>query len=223
MKHLALILTFVGMSAMAHADIVTLEEHSSGDAPTINLSTLLGLWGTPGDVVNESGANSDSMFYTSGGNDVGTNDLVGLNIVNNTGSTITSLQVYAYGVIQGGSFDYNCGVNNFFTTCAPSRGTTLPSGTVIPIGSPVEWNYSGLGGSSEGITNGTEFRLTDSVDGLSGTSTALFYAIQIDLNPIDPPSGVPEPSTMIPLVLGSLALGLLAAYRRKQSAAPSVR
>jgi hypothetical protein len=210
MKRLALLITFAGLSgAVAHADVVTLEEHSSGDTPVFELNNILNAWGTPG----ASNGTSDTMFYTSGANDVGTNDLVGLNIVNNTGITITSLQVYVYGTIEGGTFDYNCGVNNFFTNCTPGTGVTLPSGTVIPIGSPVEWDYTGLGGSNTGIANGTEFRLTDSVDGLSGTSTALFYEIEINGNPSDPPAPTPEPATIRFLAGGVILMGL--ALRRK--------
>ncbi len=216
LKKLALIVTFTGMcAAMAHADVVTLEEHSSGDLPTIDLSTILGQWGTPGD----SNGTSDGMFYTSGPDDVGTNDLVGLNIINDTGITITSLQVYVYGSIEGGSFDYNCGVNNFFTGCTPGTGVTLPSGSSISMGSPVEWNYSGIGGGQNGISSGTEFRLVDSVDGLAGTNTALFYAIEINGNPLPDPTATPEPATVFPLGAGLLAVGLLAAYKRKLPAA----
>jgi hypothetical protein len=219
-KNLALIIAFVGMSiGIAKADVVTLEEHSSGDDPTINLSTILNQWGTPGDPVT-SPSDSDGAFYTSGAFDVGTNDLVGLNLINNTGITITSLQVYAYGVIEGGSFDYNCGVNNFFNGCTPGSGVTLLSGSTISIDSPVEWNYSGTGGSNTGIASGTEFRLTDSVDGLSGTNTALFYEIEINGNPPsgDPPA-VPEPASVLIPGAGLMALGLVTAFRRKQPAA----
>jgi hypothetical protein len=215
MNRLALVTSFAVMSlGMAHADIVTLEEHSSGDDPTINLSTILNQWGTPGDPVT-SPSDSDSAFFTSGLSDVGTNDLVGLNLINDTGLTITSLQVFAYGQVSGGSLDYNCGVNNFFTGCTPGSGTTVASGTFISQGSPVEWNYSGTGGSDTGISNGTEFRLVDSVDGLSGTSTALFYEIEINGNPPTNPSAVPEPMTMLPLGAGLLALGLVAGYKRR--------
>jgi hypothetical protein len=207
MKHLALIITFVGMSAaMAHAeDVVTLEEHSSGDTPTIDLSTILGLWGTPGD----SNGTSDTVFFTTGPNDVGTNDLAGLNIINDTGITITSLQVYAYGVVSGGPFEYNCGVNNFFSGCTPTSPYVQVSNGTVPIGSPLEWDFTGGGG----IASGTEFRLTDSVDGLSGTSTALFYEIEINGTPSDPPSPVPEPTATPLLAGGAILMGLL--FRRK--------
>jgi hypothetical protein len=214
MKHLALIITFVGMSAaMAHADVVTLEEHSTGDTPTILLSTILGLWGTPGDPVTTGGATSDTYFYTSGPNDVGTNDVAGLNIINNTGMTITSLQVYAYGSVSGGPFDYNCGVNNFFSGCTPTSPYVPVSNGTVSINTPLEWNFSGLGGSDAGIANGTEFRLTDSVDGLSGTGTALFYEIEINGTPSDPPSPVPEPAATPVLAGGAILIGL--ALRRK--------
>jgi hypothetical protein len=212
MKRLALFSIFIGISAaMAHADVVTLEEHSSGDSPMIDLSNILDVWGTPGD----SNGTSDAMFYTSGPDDVGTNDLAGLNIVNNTGLTITSLQVYAYGTIEGGTFDYNCGVNNFFTGCTPGTGVTLPSGTVIPIGSPVEWNFSGSGGADNGISSGTEFRLVDAVDGLSNTDTALFYEIEINGNL--PTAPTPEPNAIPFLAGGVILMGL--AWRRKVSRA----
>lgn len=215
MNRIAVALILAGTS-LAHADVVTLEEHSSGDTPTINLNSILNQWGTPG----AASGNSDAAFYTSGPNDVGTNDLVGLNIINDTGITITSLQVFAYGAIEGGSFDYNCGVNNFFNGCTPGNGVTLGSGSTISIDAPVEWNYSGIGGSNTGIANGTEFRLVDSVDGLAGTSAALFYEIEINGNPpTGGTSAVPEPATMFPLGAGFVGLGLVVAYRRKKASA----
>jgi hypothetical protein len=210
MKHLGLIITFVGMSvATAHAGVVTLEEHSTGDTPTIDLSTILGLWGTPGDPVTSGGATSDTFFYTSGPNDVGTNDIAGLNIINDTGMTITSLQVYAYGSVSGGSFQYNCGVNNFFSGCTPTSPYVSVSNGTVPITSPLEWNFSGLGGSDAGIAPGTEFRLTDSVDALSGTGSALFYEIEINGTPFDPPSPVPEPTATPFLAGGGILMGFL--------------
>jgi hypothetical protein len=213
MKHLALITAFVCMSAaMAQAGVVTLEEHSTGDTPTILLSTILGQWGTPGDVVTNGGATSDSNFYTMGANDVGTNDIAGLNIINDTGITITSLQVYAYGSVSG-SFQYNCGVNNFFSGCTPTSPYVSVSNGTVPITSPLEWNFSGLGGSDTGIAPGAEFRLTDSVDALSGTGSALFYEIEINGTPSDPPSPVPEPAATPVLAGGAILMGL--ALRRK--------
>ena len=116
MRKWVLIGLFAAMAVgVAHADVITLEEHISGDTPVIDLSTILSMWGTPGN----SNGTSDQDFYTSGPNDDGTNDIVGLNIVNDTGATITSLSVYAYGVVEGSSFDYNCGVNNFFYDLHP--------------------------------------------------------------------------------------------------------
>jgi hypothetical protein len=200
---------------MAHADVVTLEEHSTGDKPTILLSTILGLWGTPGDVVTNGGATSDTYFYTMGASDVGTNDLAGLNIINDTGITITSLQVYAYGTVSGGPFEYNCGVNSFFSGCTPTSPYVSVSNGTVPITSPLEWNFTGTGGTDAGIATGTEFRLTDSVDGLSGTGTALFYEIEINGTPSDPPSPVPEPATTSVLAGGTILMGL--ALRRRAS------
>ena len=191
---------------VAQADVVTLEEHQSGDEPTFNLSSIINEWGTPAD----SNGTSDTEFIVLG---TGTNDLAGLNIINNLGFTITSLQVYAYGTIEGGSFDYNCGVNNYFTGCTPGSGVNLPSGSVISQNDPVEWDYSGTGGGENGIANGQEFRLTDSVDGLSNTDTALFYEIEIDGTPFT--AATPEPATVIPVGAGLLAMGPLAARRRK--------
>ena len=198
MKRLALSILFFGMSAaMVHASSVTLSLHTTTDTPIIDLSTILNQWGTP--------SATDSIFTILG---TGTDKIGGLNLVNDTGIAITSLAVYAYGTIGSNVYNASC-VNDSgspFTSCtAPG---TVAANTTIPISSPISWVYSGGGSIAADITK--EFRLVDTA---TGTNTNLFYEIEINGNP--PSSPVPEPSSVIGMSTGLLALGLLAAFRHK--------
>jgi len=209
MKRLVLIGLFAAMTVtMASADVVTLDEHSTGDTPVIDLSTILNQWGTPSDTTSA---------FTIGG--LGTDGIAGLDIVNDTGKTITSLQVYAYGFIDtnSSSFKYDCGVNNFFDGCTPVTQTIIADGTTISQNTPIEWTYSGLV-SHSGIGNGVEFKLVDSSDGTLNSDTALFYEIEINGNPA---TTTPEPATVIPAGAAFLAMGLLA-FRRRKTATSSM-
>jgi hypothetical protein len=198
MKRLSLFTVCVAMSAyMAQADVVTVDEHSTGDTPTIDLSTILNEWGTPSDTTSA---------FTIGG--TGTDFIDGLNIINDTGLTITSLQLYAYGTVGGSSFKYDCGVNNFFTSCSPVGQVDIPANSSVSQGSPAEWDW--FGGS--GITDGTEFRLVDTI-GPQSAGTDMFYEIEINGNA--PTAPAPEPATVIPMGAGLLAMGLLFARKRK--------
>ena len=204
MKHLALAAALAAMSlGMANADVVTLEEHSTNDTPVIDLSTIINQWGTPSDTT--------SAFLIGG---PGTDGIAGLNILNDLGFTITSLQVFAYGTIvtNTSTYKYNCGVNNFFDQCTPKSLTSLPSGTAVTANQPLEWDYFGLTTHS-GIGNGTEFRLVDSVDDTLGSNTSLLYELTVTGGPT-----VPEPSSLIPAGAGLLAVGLFVAWKRKAGA-----
>jgi hypothetical protein len=58
------------------------------------------------------------------------------------------------------------------------------------------------------------------VDGTLGSSTKLFYEIEVNGTPATT-TATPEPSTMIPMGVGLLAMGLLVASRRKPAVAVS--
>lgn len=208
-KHLALFTTIVAMSVgVARADVVTLEENNGTGTPVIDLSTIVNQWGTP--------SNTTSAFTIGG---TGTDGVHGLYISNDLGFTITSLQVYVYGLYtdtSGTTLKYQCGVNNFFDQCTPNTQQVLPNPSTISQNQPIEFDYFGLTTHS-GIGKGTEFHLLDSVDGTLGSNTRLFYEIEVNGTPF---TATPEPSTMIPMGFGLLAMGLLA-FRRKRAATVS--
>jgi hypothetical protein len=211
MKHLALLTACVAMSVgMIRADVVTLEENDINGTPLIDLSTIVNQWGTPSD---------STSAFTLGGS--GTDGVAGLFISNDLGLTITSLQVFVYGLYTttpSSTLKYQCGVNNFFTGCTPNTQQTLPDPSTISQNSPIEFDYSGLDGTHTGISNGTEFHLLDSVDGTLGSGTRLFYEIEVNGHA---PTSTPEPSTVIPAGAAFLAMGLFVAFRRKKTAASS--
>jgi MYXO-CTERM domain-containing protein len=211
MKKWVLVGLFAAMTVgMAHADVVTLEENDINGTPVIDLSSIVGQWGTPSDSTSE---------FTVGGS--GTDGVAGLYIVNNLGFTITSLQVFVYGTYSttaDSTLKYQCGVNNFFNACTPSTQQVLPDPSTISQSSPIEFDYF-CTGTCTGITEGTEFQLLDSVDGTLGSATRLFY--QIDVNG-DPPAAAPEPASVAPAGVGLLAMGLLLAFRRRKTSSLSV-
>jgi len=196
----------------ARADVVTLEENDINGTPVIDLNSIVNQWGTPSDTTSA---------FTIGGS--GTDGVAGLYIQNNLGFTITSLQVYVYGVYSttpSSTLKYQCGVNNFFDTCTPNTQQILPDPSTISQNAPIEFDYFGLTTHS-GIANGTEFHLLDSVDGTLGSSTKLFYEIEVNGTPATT-TATPEPSTMIPMGVGLLAMGLLVASRREPAVAVSL-
>jgi len=212
MKQLVLIGLCAALTVgMASADVVTLEENNISGTPLIDLSTIVNQWGTPSDTTSA---------FTIGGS--GTDGVHGLFISNDLGITITSLQVYVYGLYSDtnniSTLKYQCGVNNFFTGCTPNTQQTLPDPSTISQNSPIEFDYSGLDGTHTGISNTTEFHLLDSVDGTLGSSTRLFYEIEVNGNPFTP---TPEPASLIPAGAAFLAMGLLVAFRRKKTASLS--
>ncbi len=208
MKHLSLLALFIAIPiGMARADVVTLEENNIDGTPVLSLAGIVNEWGTPSDT---------SSAFVAGGS--GTDGVAGLTIENDLGYTITSLQVYVYGYYSSdptgnSTFKFQCGVNNFFSSCTPNTQQSLANPSTISETSPIEFDYFG----GAGIADGTDFHLIDSVDGTIGTDTRLFYEIEVNGNP----ATVPEPATLIPAGLGFLAMGLLVAFRRKKAAAPS--
>jgi hypothetical protein len=207
MKRFWLFAGCLASAFMAQADVVTVDEHSSGDTPVIDLSTILNEWGTPSDTTSA---------FTIGG--TGTDFIDGLNIINDTGMTITSLQLYAYGTVGGSTFKYDCGVNNFFTSCSPVGQVDVAANSTVSQGSPVEWTWFGTSGANQGITEGTEFRLVDT-EGAQSAGTDMFY--EVEINGHAPTAPTPEPATVIPMGAGLLAMGLLFARKRKTATAAS--
>ncbi len=213
MKQLVLIGLCAALTVgMASADVMTLEENNISGTPLIDLSGIVNQWGTPSDTTSA---------FTIGGS--GTDGVAGLFISNDLGFTITSLQVYVYGLYSDTSnvstLKYQCGVNNFFTGCTPNTQQTLPDPSTISQNSPKEFDYSGLDGTHTGISNGTEFHLLDTITpGTFGSDTRLFYEIEVNGNPFTP---TPEPASVIPAGAAFLAMGLLVAFRRKKTAASS--
>src|SRR6202035_2292923 len=104
MNRLASLIFVAGaFASMALASSVTLSLHTTGDTPIIDLSTILNQWGTPGDTTDT---------FTIGG--TGTDKIAGLNLVNDTGLSITSIALFAYGTV---------GSNTFGSLCANDSGS----------------------------------------------------------------------------------------------------
>jgi hypothetical protein len=203
MKRLAILIALLGMSVgVARADSIDIQIHGSGD-PTISLAAILNQWGTPGA--------SGNTFTLPG---TGTDAINGLNLLNDTGVTITSLQIFAYGVIgTGSSFSPACGDPSptLFSACT-APGTESAG----QLSAPIEWTFTG--GS---IANGGELRIVD--QNTEPTGTALYYEIEINdtansyttpLPGSDPPS-VPEPSSALLLGIGFAAVGLVTGIKQK--------
>lgn len=180
----------------ARAGSVTLSLHTTGDTPFIDLSTILNQWGTPSDT---------SSVFTIGG--TGTDKIGGLNLVNDTGEAITDLTIYAYGTTGANSYSCSNDSGSPFTDCtAPGNFATSQ---VIPIGSPISWNYS-TGGS---LATNEEFRLVDTA---TGTGSDMFYEIEINGQGPSDPSAVPEPASVMSLASGLVLLGFFALRRKLQ-------
>lgn len=212
MKSLAYVTVLAGMAiGAAQADVMTIAENNGSGSPILNLSTIVDQWGTPSDTT--------SAFQIGG---PGTDFLHGLYMVNDLGFTITSLQVYVYGLYSDtahpSTLKYQCGVNNFFNSCTPNTQQTLPDPSTISQNSPLEFNYSGLDATHSGIANGVNFHLVDTIGGTDGSNTRLFFEIEVNGNPFTPTAATPEPSTVIPLGAGLVAMGLAVSRRRKVAA-----
>jgi hypothetical protein len=205
LKALTILAVSLVMSGIASANTIILL-HGTGDSPVFQLSgsgSILGVWGTPG----ASNGTSDTQFYTSGINDVGTNMIQGLNLIDNT-TAITSISLYAYGTVDNDTI--SCSSNAppstpFFSSCS---GATSSETATISQSDPLVFTWSG--GT---IAAGTEFRIADN-DTINNSD--LFYLLEI--NGATPPTATPEPATVIPMGAGLLAMGLLVARRRKAAA-----
>jgi hypothetical protein len=119
--------------------------------------------------------------------------------------------------LGGSTFKYDCGVNNFFTSCSPVGQVDVVANSVSQ-GSPLEWTWFGTSGANQGITEGTEFRLVDT-EGAQSAGTDVLY--EIGINGHAPTAPTPEPATVIPMGAGLSAMGLLFARRRKAATAAS--
>jgi hypothetical protein len=211
MHRLVLATIFVGMSAgMIHAGAIDITVHEVGD-PDIGLSSILGIWGTPG--------TSGTEFDEPG---TGTNEFGALDLYNDTGATISSIEIYAYGTVGSlSTLSPSCTDGSGYSTWSCSVATSdptleaditssshsLPKGAVISESAPLVWTFTDV--PADPIALLTEFKL---VDLTSSSGANLFW--QIDVNG-GAPSAVPEPMTVLPLGAGLLALGLIAGYKRK--------
>lgn len=201
------LLTTLGImsSCVAFAGALDITIHDT-TPPTINLSAILGVWGTPG---------TDGLTFTPTTN-YGTNGTAlfgALNLADNVG-TITSIDIYAYGSIAGSSLNPSCtdgsGFNTHWTCVAPTD-----PGLNKTLTSPIEWTFTSDGSDNVNLTD--IFKVVDT----SGAATGAKLIWNLEINGIAPPSptATPEPSALIPLIGGMLAMMLLVARRGKSPVA----
>jgi hypothetical protein len=201
MKALLWLAVFAGVSAgIAQAGALDITLHDTNDTD-VNLSTILGIWGTPG-------TNGTSFFIPGTGSD----EFGALNLVDDVG-TINSIQIYAYGTVAGSSMNPSCTDGSGYSTwtCSVS-GPSGAKNTTISINDPVVWSFNDA--PVDPISLGTEFRIVDT----SGAATGAVLYWQIDINGTGPVTATPEPATVIPMGAGLLGMGLLV-YRRRKAAA----
>jgi hypothetical protein len=175
----------------------------NGTPPTIDLSSVLGVWGTPG---------TDGLTFTATTNYAanGTALFGALNLIDDVGS-ISSIQIYAYGSIAGNSLNPSCtdgsGFNVHWTCTAPSD-----PGINKTLSAPIEWNFVSDGTDNVSLTD--IFKIVDT----SGAATGAKLIWNLDINgaaPVALSAATPEPSTLLSLSLGLLVMGLVVARRRK--------
>jgi hypothetical protein len=206
MRNFALLTTFAIMSAcVASAGALDITIHDT-TPPTINLSTIVGVWGTPG---------TGGLTFTPTTNYAvdGTNLFGALNLVDDK-TTISSIDIYAFGSIAGSSLNPSCtdgsGFNVNWTCTAPTD-----PGLNKTLTSPIEWIFTSNG--SDDVNLNDIFKIVDT----SGGATGAKLIWNLEINGIAPPSptATPEPSALIPLIGGMLAMVLLVTRRGKSPAA----
>lgn len=178
---------------------------STTSTTTLNLSTILGVWGKPGSTGGLFTPTEDSA--TKG---VGT---WVLNLVNDLpgGAIITGLALDAFGHSQG-AHDYSCLANNFLTgTCTPPADTT--GNTDVAKADFITWTFAK--GPGSGVANGSVFQLLDSPDG-NASKDKLLYRINVTTEtPTPSPTAIPEPASLLLMGSGLVAISWI---RRKQKA-----
>ena len=198
MKTLALIAILVGMSGLAQAGAIDITLHSTGD-PFVDLSTILGQWGTPGA--------TGTAFAVPGG---GSNEFGALDLFNDTGVTISSIEIYAYGTVGSGSLNPSCADGSGYSAWTCSAPTDPGTNVTISQSHPLEWIYTS-GGTSSNIGLNTEFKLVDT----SGAATGADLFWEVEINGAGPTAATPEPSTFVPVLAAGIAIAFLATRRRK--------
>lgn len=203
MKAVAWLTVFFGLSAgFAQAGALDITLHSTGDTYT-DLSTILGVWGTPG-------SDGTDFFIPGTGSDV----FGALNLYDDVG-TISSIEIYAYGTVGSSSLNPSCTDGSGYSTWTCTAPTNPGTNVSILESAPIVWTFTDA--PVDPISLGTDFRIVDT----SGAATGSVLFWQIDINGSGPVSATPEPMMVFPLAGGLLAMGLLLARRRKSSAAAS--
>lgn len=206
MKRFALLTVLAALSAtMTFAGALDITIHD-GTPPTTNLSSVLGIWGTPG---------TDGLTFTATTNYAtnGTALFGALNLIDDVGA-ISSIQIYAFGSIADSSLNPSCtdgsGFNVHWTCSAPTD-----PGKNLTLTSPIEWTFTSDG--TDNISLNDIFKIVDTSGAATGAK--LIWNLEINGQAPGSPTATPEPSTMISLGGGLLAIGLMKARRRKPSGA----
>lgn len=201
MKALVWLAIFTGVAAgMAQASALDITLHSTNDTD-VDLSSVLGIWGTPG-------SDGTSFFVPGSGSD----EFGAMNLLDDEG-TINSIQIYAYGTVGSMSLNPSCTDGSGYSTWTCTAPTDPGKNATISQSAPILWSFTDA--PVDPITNGTDFRIVDT----SGAATGSVLYWQIEINGASPVSPTPEPATVIPMGFGLLAMGLLVARRRKTAAA----
>jgi hypothetical protein len=204
MRRFALLTVLAALSAtMTFAGALDITIHD-GTPPTIELSSVLGVWGTPG---------TGGLTFTPTTDYAadGTAEFGALNLVDDV-SSISSIQIYAFGSIANSSLNPSCTDGSGFSTDWTCTAPTDP-GKNLTLTSPIEWTFTSDGTDNINLTD--IFKIVDTSGAATGAD--LIWNLEINGQAPGSPTATPEPSTMISLGGGLLAMGLVMARRRKSS------
>jgi hypothetical protein len=208
MRYILKLATFAALAACtAFAGALDITIHNT-TPPTIDLSSILGVWGTPG---------TDGLTFTptTDYKDDGT-ALFGALTLNDDVGTISSIEIYAFGSVANSSLNPSCtdgsGFNVHWTCQAPDD-----PGKNKTLGAPIEWIFTSDG--ADNVMLNDIFRVVDTSGAATGAK--LIWNFEINGQTPSDPTATPEPSTLIPLIGGMLAMGVGWTRRRKSSAAAS--
>src|ERR1700722_19968368 len=136
MMNIVKLATFAALSACtAFAGALDITIHNT-PPPTINLSSILGVWGTPG---------TDGLTFTptTDYTDDGTALFGALTLADDVG-TISSIEIYAFGSVGNSSLNPSCTDGSGFNvhwTCTPPSDP----GKNLTLSSPIEWTFTSDG------------------------------------------------------------------------------
>jgi hypothetical protein len=204
MRRFALLTALAALSAtMTFAGALDITIHDT-TPPTINLSSVLGIWGTPG---------TGGLTFTPTTNFAtdGTALFGALNLTDDV-AAISSIQIYAFGSIANSSLSPSCTDGSGFNVHWTCHAPTDP-GTNTTLSAPIEWTFTSDG--SDNVNLNDIFKIVDTSGAATGAK--LIWNLEINGQAPGSPTATPEPSTMISLGGGLLAMGVMMARRRKST------